>query len=215
MTSRVNGPIEKPSAAMWCTTKTSACSVGDTANNAARNGMSAVRSKPAPVNAATRSRRSSAATVSTGSSSPISAAGRTTWYPTPSTAGKTVRSDSWRSTTSATAARRAGTSRAPVNRIATGMLFTVESGSNRFRNHIRCCASDSGIRSGRGPAVSSLRTGPAESARIRAASASTVEASNTARTGIWARPAADRRATTCVAISELPPSSKKSSSRPT
>ena len=96
-----------------------------------------------------------------------------------------MRSDSCRSTTSATAARSASTSRCPVSRTASGMLYAGESVSNWLRNHIRCCASDSGTRSGRGRGAE--RTGavgrPARcDARSRAARPATVGASNSART---------------------------------
>ncbi|BCK58642.1 hypothetical protein NWFMUON74_64140 [Nocardia wallacei] len=69
------------------------------------------------------------------------------------------------------------------------------------------------MRSGRGPATSSRRPEPTWLS-TRAASAPTVDASNSSRTGIRVSSALPSRATTWVAISELPPSSKKSSSTP-
>ncbi|BCK58644.1 hypothetical protein NWFMUON74_64160 [Nocardia wallacei] len=80
---------------------------------------------------------------------------------------------------------------------------------------MRCCASDSGSRSGRGWAVSGLRSPPPVGDSARAASAATVDASKISRTPSWVFSADDSRAATWVAISELPPSAKKSSSNPT
>ncbi len=70
---------------------------------------------------------------------------------------------------------------------------------------MRCCASDSGIRSGRTRLVSAGREPEPASTCTRAARDSTVDASNSARTGTWVSRAAPRRDTTCVATSELPP----------
>ncbi len=80
---------------------------------------------------------------------------------------------------------------------------------------MRCCASDSGMRSGRTRLVSAGREPEPASTCTRAARDSTVDASNSARTGTWVSRAAPRRDTTCVATSELPPRAKKSSSSPT
>ena len=55
----------------------------------------------------------------------------------------------------------------------------------------------------------------AKDADFKRASAATVEASNSSRTGSSVSSATDNRAATRVALSELPPSSKKSSSAPT
>ncbi|GEM30496.1 hypothetical protein NN3_15030 [Nocardia neocaledoniensis NBRC 108232] len=84
-------------------------------------------------------------------------------------------------------------------------------------NHIRCCASDSGTCSGCGWATSGGRveTSDGAAASARAASPATVGVSNSARTPSWMAKAAPMRATTWVATSELPPSSKKLSSAPT
>ncbi|GAB3210077.1 hypothetical protein GCM10027262_34030 [Nocardia tengchongensis] len=104
---------------------------------------------------------------------------------------------------------------APVSFSATGMLLTAVRLSKRFRNHMRCCASDSGTSSGRSWATRAARAPVPTRDSSCAASEATVEASKRARSGMSASSAADRRAITWVAISELPPSSKKSSSRPT
>ncbi|SLI45621.1 Uncharacterised protein [Mycobacteroides abscessus subsp. abscessus] len=112
----------------------------------------------------------------------------------------------------------AAASSSPVNRSATGMLLTASPGPSarkRLRNQMRCWAAESGIRSGRGRAVSAGRAPLPHSGATRAARPSTVGASNSARTGTWASSAAPSRATTRVAVRLLPPRAKKSSSRPT
>ena len=84
----------------------------------------------------------------------------------------------------ATALRSAATSSSPVSRSATGMLYAAESGSNRLRNHIRCWAGDSGIRSGPFPrrqCGSAPRYPP--TARPAPRGPTTVGASNSVRTG--------------------------------
>ncbi|BDU08626.1 hypothetical protein FMUBM48_48890 [Nocardia cyriacigeorgica] len=82
---------------------------------------------------------------------------------------------------------------------------------------MRCCANDSGTVSAvaRGRAVSRVLASVPVCDSTRAASASTVDASNSVRTGTVVPSAAPIRETTRVAISELPPRSKKSSSTPT
>ncbi|SLI04071.1 Uncharacterised protein [Mycobacteroides abscessus subsp. abscessus] len=69
------------------------------------------------------------------------------------------------------------------------------------------------MRSGRGRAVSASLPVPA-CCSTRTASAATVGASNSNRTGTRVLSAAPSREATCVASSELPPQAKKSSSRP-
>ncbi|BDT89228.1 hypothetical protein FMUAM8_49920 [Nocardia cyriacigeorgica] len=82
-------------------------------------------------------------------------------------------------------------------------------------NHIRCCASDSGTRSGRRWATSGGRAPSVEAeCSARAAIPATVGVSNSARTPSWVSNAALIRDTTWVATSELPPRSKKLSSMP-
>ena len=88
-----------------------------------------------------------------------------------------MRRTSWRATTSVTAAVSAATSSVPLNRSATGMLFTAVPLSNRFKNHIRCCANDNGIRSGRTIAVNAARAPEPTSDSTRAANNSTDDAS--------------------------------------
>ncbi|PFX03068.1 hypothetical protein CJ469_02589 [Nocardia farcinica] len=80
---------------------------------------------------------------------------------------------------------------------------------------MRCCDSDSGTCSGRSLATSALRAPSPACDSTRAASAATVLASNSIRTGTRVSSAMPRREATWVAISELPPRSKKSSSTPT
>jgi len=83
-------------------------------------------------------------------------------------------------------------------------------------NHIRCCASDNGIESGRGFATSAgRRTVPPGLLCTRTASDSTVGASNNARTLIVVSRAELTRAVSLVALSESPPRSKKLESIPT
>ncbi|MQY32035.1 hypothetical protein NRB56_76520 [Nocardia sp. RB56] len=80
---------------------------------------------------------------------------------------------------------------------------------------MRCCASDNGTSAGRCRATSALRAPSPACDSMRAASAATVLASNSMRTGTRVSSAVPSREATWVAISELPPSSKKSSSTPT
>ena len=51
---------------------------------------------------------------------------------------------SWRATTAVTLRASAATSSGPSSRQAAGMLYVLVPGSNRSRNHSRCCANDSG-----------------------------------------------------------------------
>src|SRR5690606_16420670 len=127
--SRVSGPIEKPSAAMWCTTRASTCSASDTAKSTARNGTWVDTSNPDETNAVISSTRFVPSTGTDVRSGTTSETGSTCWYPTPATSGYTVRSASWRPRTSATADCSAVTSSTPLNRITTGMLLTADSGS--------------------------------------------------------------------------------------
>ncbi|MQY32011.1 hypothetical protein NRB56_76250 [Nocardia sp. RB56] len=62
ITSRVSGPIENPSAEMWCTTRARMCSVGLTSNSRARNGTSAVTSKAVSTSSESRCGSSSSVT---------------------------------------------------------------------------------------------------------------------------------------------------------
>nr|WP_155289537.1 MULTISPECIES: hypothetical protein [Rhodococcus] len=71
------------------------------------------------------------------------------------------------------------------------------------------------MRSGRTVATSAVRPPSPAACSTRTASSATVDASNSMRTGTVASSATPSRETTWVAISELPPSSKKSSSSPT
>ncbi|SLI65838.1 Uncharacterised protein [Mycobacteroides abscessus subsp. abscessus] len=75
---------------------------------------------------------------------------------------------------------------------------------------MRCCAGDSGTRSGRRRGASTgSPLGPSRAGTTRAASCAAVGASNRSRSATVAFSAALTRATTLVALSELPPSSKK------
>ncbi|CAB4903135.1 unannotated protein [freshwater metagenome] len=201
---------------MWCRTIASSYSVGDISNSAIRNGVSIVTSKPLATNSCSRPPSSCRSMRIGVIVAGVLAALSTTCSGDPSTSGYTVRSVSCRSTTSANAADRALTSSGPLRWTENGRLYTAVAGSNRLRNHMRCCAGESGMRSGRSRdsriGVSDPRPA-ADSAR--AASAPTVGASNSSRTPRRTPSAPPTRVTNCVAISELPPSSKKSSSRPT
>lgn len=83
-------------------------------------------------------------------------------------------------------------------------------------NHMRCCASESGTTWGRGLAISgvSCLALPATDS-ARAAKVATVVDSKSSRTPSCTPKAEPTRVTNCVATSEFPPSSKKSSSIPT
>ena len=82
-------------------------------NRTARNGSSRVTSKPRRVSAA-RAPASPSAVHWTASSS-TGRPDRIRWAGSPSTSGKTVRRDSWRSATWLIAPRSAGTSRVPLS----------------------------------------------------------------------------------------------------
>ncbi len=96
------------------------------------------------------------------------------------------------------------------------MLLTAEPGSRRLRNHIRRCASDNGTRSGRTCGTSGGRweSPAAIAASTSVASCAAVGASKNSRTSMRTLWSALIRATTRVALSELPPRAKKSSSTP-
>ncbi len=116
---------------------------------------------------------------------------------------------SCRSITSPTAAHSADSSSVPVRRSTTGMLSVAERPSNRFRNHTRCCARDSGTW-----AVGVCRTRGARSVScVRFArysdSSATVGWSNSSRMSTEVPSAAPTRATACAAVSECPPAAKK------
>ncbi|BCK58648.1 hypothetical protein NWFMUON74_64200 [Nocardia wallacei] len=128
-----------------------------------------------------------------------------------------MRSDSCRRTTSKIANFNAAVSSSPDSRIASGRLYAEDEVSYWLRNHMRCCANDSGTGcvAERSRATRRGRDSPPVCDSSRAASASTVGASNSARTATEMPSSVPIRATTRVALSELPPSAKKSSSRPT
>ncbi len=79
MTSRVSGPIENPSAAMWCTTSTSTCSVSDTRSRRTRTGTSVVTSNPAETISATVGTISDSLTADGVSAGFTSEVGSTCW----------------------------------------------------------------------------------------------------------------------------------------
>ena len=101
-----------------------------------------------------------------------------------------------------------------VSRTATGMLYTAESGSNWFRNHIAAARTTAEC----APAAAAR---PAPYGRRRCATRPRARVPRPSRprtarrTGTAVSSAAPSRATTWVASSELPPRAKKSSSRPT
>ena len=91
-------------------------------------------------------------------------------------------------------------------------MYAGELVSNWLMNHIRDCASDSGIRSGRGLGASSGRAcAPPEREVVSSASSATVGWSKMSRTLISMPSAACTRAATRVAPSEVPPMSKNES----
>ena len=90
------------------------------------------------------------------------------------------------------------------------MLYAGEAGSYRLRIHIRDCAGESGIRSGRGPAARAGRV-PLCAASTATARAATVLASKRTRTGRVTESSVPTRPITRVALREFPPMSKKSS----
>ncbi|SLG99723.1 Uncharacterised protein [Mycobacteroides abscessus subsp. abscessus] len=135
-----------------------------------------------------------------------------------------MRSDSCLASTSATATCSACRSSRPDSRTAAGMLSAAAARLcspppvpmlKRLRNHMRCCASESGTRSGLRCGTRAARAPAPAPVSARTASAATVDASNSSRTPSSVSSAADSRAATWVALSELPPRAKKSSSRPT
>ncbi len=193
---------------MWCTTSSSTCSSSGPRNSSARSGSSAARSKPRRAAA----RTASSSSGETGSSIRTASASTTSCRGRPSVSGNRVRSASWRTTTSRTAARSAATSSAPVRRMATGMLYAGLSASSWPRNHSRRWAGESGSTSGRTAGAGAGRASPASA--TRAARAAGVGASKTARTGRSAPSAVLIRPVSRVASSECPPRSKNESSGP-
>ena len=140
-------------------------------------------------------------------------AGMTCWQGCPSATANTVRSASCRATTSLSAAVSAAVSSLPRSRHANGRLYAVPGPWNCSRNHSRCCANDSGTRSGRGTRTSGGRAAPAPSSTW--ARPAGVGFSNTARTASSTPSTTRTRDTSRVASSECPPRSKKLSSTPT
>ncbi|GAA0928134.1 hypothetical protein GCM10009575_029350 [Streptomyces rhizosphaericus] len=106
-------------------------------NSVARRGGSLARSKTCEHARSIRASSSSAATVTTGRSTPASATDTISWYGSPSTCGKRVRRLSCRATTSPNAARSAEMSNRPDNRNASGMLYKALAPSSRSTNHNR------------------------------------------------------------------------------
>ena len=119
---RTAGPIDQPSPAMWCSSSSSTCSLGSSANRCARSGGSVARSKPRRAAAARASASAASVTDSTASRGRAAEASRISCRGTPSVSGKTVRRLSWRSTTSPSAASSAAWSSAPVRRRAIGIV---------------------------------------------------------------------------------------------
>ncbi|CAM4512707.1 hypothetical protein MYXA107069_23860 [Myxococcus xanthus] len=218
--------MDSVSEAMWCTVSSIRCSVsasrsrlartmgpcsrenGRTASSNASRSASASRSPP-------WERRST-----TGTWMRTSAENR--WRTRPSSTRYVARSISCRRMTSLTLRSRTGTSSAPEMRTARGMLRDGFPGSSCSIRQTRSCTTDSGsspARSmrnitsdaalpSRGPAAWSI-------ASMRAEMPATVGASNSALSGSCTENVSRRRVSICAAISELPPSSRKSSSGPT
>ncbi|CAM5725193.1 hypothetical protein SFUMM280S_04920 [Streptomyces fumanus] len=205
--------MDTPSTAMWCATSTSTDSAGDSTRSRARHGTSVARSNTRPVSSATVPSRSVAATVSTRSTGRSAV---TIWCGSPSVSRKTVRRVSCRSARSPSAAFRASTSTSPDRRMPMDTLYAAPApaSSRRLRNHIRCCAYDSGTRSGRSRGVSAMRAAPRPCSTSRARPA-TVGASKSSRMLISAASADRIRAMSRIASRESPPSSKNESSTPT
>ena len=145
-----------------------------------------------------------------------SPASLTIWCGTPSISRYVVRSTSWRSTTSRTAAINASTSHGPVILAANGMLLTGLGPSMRYWNHIRswdadiCSGPSCGMATSRGRLESM-----ADVESMRSASLATVPSSKTSRTPMSTLNCDRTAATSLVASSEWPPRSKNESSAPT
>ncbi|CAM5471669.1 hypothetical protein SANTM175S_01700 [Streptomyces antimycoticus] len=141
--------MDQPSAAMWCTTSTSTKSPVTTdpasgvgrpvpeVNSVARRGGSLARSKACEHARSIRASSSSAATGTTGRSTPASATDKISWYGSPAASGKRVRRLSCRATTSPSDARNAELSNRPDNRSTSGMLYKALAPSSRSTNHNR------------------------------------------------------------------------------
>src|SRR5436305_1420588 len=140
----------------------------------------------------------------------------------PSAAGKTVRSASWRRTTSLRARASAAASSEPRRRKAAGTCCAGSPGVRRSRNQWRSWAEESGTPTPAAPAATAgrRRSGGAaavspRAASTRRASAATVRDSNSAPSGSSTPSAAPTRERTWVASRLWPPKAKKSSSAPT
>ncbi len=228
--SRTSTSMLHPSLTTWCMVKQSTHSLSPSRSSAARRSGPRDRSKGRVVSwwtwlrmAASRSGSGRPASSTVGITT--GTGGWTSATVPPSAARRTVRSASWRRTTSVSARWRARTSSGPWSRSATGTLYAALPGSSWSRNQSRCCAKESGNTEGRRSffcrsfSARSRRfssTGRGRGAEAtRSASRATVCASKTARSGISTPSASRTRDTTLVASRECPPSSKKSSSTPT
>ncbi len=197
---------------MWCSTRSSTCSVGESRNSRVRSGGSTARSKPVRVAADSAAGSSAAVSGTVTRPTGASSAARIRCRETPSWSGKTVRRTSCRSTTSRSAASSAAGSSSPDSRRASGMLYAPRPPSSRLRNHNRCWAGESGITAGRSAGTSAGRAAPAVSSR--ATRPAGVGVSKTARSGS-STPNAERTALLSRVASRLcPPSWKKPSSGP-
>ncbi len=138
----------------------------------------------------------------------------------PSTIANVVRSVSCRRTISWKLRRSASASSGPSIRTAAATLKVAWPGDSWSRNQSACCANESGNGPDRStrPIASAARprsASPRRPSSSRSASAATVVASKSIRSGTSIAKASRSREATCVASSEWPPSSKKSSRTPT
>ncbi len=215
--------MDQPSATMWWTLSSSTCDCSPSFRSMARSSGPAARSKGLRDSALMR-RRASASRCSGGrplrSMRAISSgAGALMRCTGPSDSPwNVVRRDSWRCTRASRARRIASASRVPASSRVNGMLKAALPGSSWSRNHTRCCEYDRGSFCARDTRSmgGSVPASPAlTEASMRAASAATVGARNSSRSGSSTPKDARMRETTRVASSEWPPTSKKLSSAPT
>ena len=147
--SRASGPFDQPSPAMWCTTTSSTCSSGPTANSQAADGDLGGQVEERTASAAATAAASFPGATGTVSCHRSSLGGQ-------GSADTAHRRLAGRRC----AAPRAGQSHpaaphpalrgpaSPVRRSAAGMLYVAAGPSNCPMNQSRCCANDNGTRSG-------------------------------------------------------------------
>ena len=210
---------------MWCSTTTNICSSEFTSMSEARMGSSRDTSNGRETESATSPRavsRSATRTLSQRSSSSAWLTGNTSACASSASEFWTnrVRKVSCRASTSINAeCTTAGSTRtAPsddTRRATNGRLYPANVFSeNWLMNHIRCCAKESGMLSGRG-STAVIGGRPAPRSAVAVMSSRTEGASNTSRTDTSTPRASDTLAANRIADNELPPTSKNDSATET